>query len=96
MGMIHVTQEDITLGCRGLARACPISRAVRRRLAELGQDGLGADVDVGTDHFVVRLDPDNDESELHIYDMPESAMQFVSDFDGGWPVKPIAFEAVRK
>lgn len=73
---IYVTAEDIRDGLPRNCHACPIYRALKRA-------GLKV---TGVTRMIV------DMYRGSTYRLPKSAIEFISRFDNGKPVKPFSFE----
>jgi hypothetical protein len=81
--LVEVTADDIAIGKRGMPWCCPIARAIKRaRGASRVIIGIfkGLAYEGDTAHRVV------------LFDIPEVARSFISDFDSGRPVEPFSFE----
>lgn len=74
---IHVTQEDIDKGERGVASECAIARALKRQIPFA--------VDVAVLPTSINI---NETSYL----MPKKAITFVKRFDSYLSVKPFSFD----
>ena len=74
---IEVTQEDIELG-DVTSTTCPVARAMRREWPEAL---------VGAVRFITKPTAAGVE-----HDLPDDAVDWITDYDRGLPVKPFAFE----
>ena len=77
---IHVTKKDIGLGITNDTTCCPVARALKRRF----DTNL---VSVGDSRATIRRKG---------YPLPESASQFVRDFDARKRVRPFSFTLKTK
>ena len=75
---VEVTQEDIEKGKRKAGWACPIARAIKRRVPQSRRR------DVFVEHALWEVG-------YHVRPLPRTAQRFVKRFDAGEPVKPFAF-----
>ena len=73
---IEVTQEDIELGDI-TSTTCPVARAMRREWPR---------AQVGSTHFHTVA------GSITSHDLPDEAVDWITDYDQGLPVKPFAFE----
>jgi len=80
---INVTENDIRQGVPEDCNQCPIAIAALRVFPE-------TEIRVGDMIEVYPLNGDDEEW----YDLPDSALEFISDFDDGKDVHPFSFEAV--
>jgi hypothetical protein len=81
---IDVTQDDIKEGEKASAEFCPIACAVRR---------LFPDSYIRVDDLL-EVGPDDSDKDSEYYDLPESALEFIHNFDIGRHVEPFSFVAV--
>lgn len=79
---INVTKNDILRGQRTHTMACPIARAVRRKLK--------TEVRVKYDEVVAEYVDWN-----VTYGLPPEASRFVDEFDSGEPVLPFRFKLIN-
>ena len=77
---ISVTQADIRNGQRRECAACPIARAIRRKLHKLVKVGC----------WSASLWRDGEMT--HMGELPKTAIQFIVDFDNDRLVKPFTFQ----
>lgn len=82
---VQVTQDDILNGKRSRCDQCPIARALTR--AGFTEVSVGATIAV-----VARPGIGTSES---VYDLPEFANLFITNFDNGRPVEPFTFTMKR-
>ena len=89
---VEVTQEDIEIGIKGNARACPLAHAFRRALP-------GRDVtvfrhwayDEGPEGWNESRETWKQRSKIGRFHLPQEATDFVSRFDRGDAVQPTVF-----
>lgn len=77
--IIHVTQEDIDKGLKGIACNCPIALAIKR--------ALKADISINQTMICIN-------GKIENIDIPESVSTFIELFDSLLPkqVEPFSFE----
>lgn len=82
---IDVTAEDIAEGKQIICTACPVARAINRRLAP------GWEAAVGSGEYV--LDPETWSDHCSVEGLlPPAASEFILAFDLGRPVAPFSFQ----
>ena len=80
---VVVTAKDIKRGKQGQSKSCPIALATKRCLRKRVEiiDTIRVFMDTG---YLI--------DDIH-YNMPDKAINFIRNFDGGEPVKPFTFIA---
>jgi len=81
---IDVTLDDIMRGKRADSSGCAIALAAKRVLTR---------VNVSGETIYGELTP---EGSFKIYDLPDEAKQFISNFDVGNPVAPFKFVVIPR
>ncbi len=92
---INVTKQDIEMGCVAQPSNCPIARAVRRVLREMGARVQSYSVSVGTNYLDIFTEDKYIIGHLlHTAGapLPAQAHNFIMMFDIHKPTKPFSFE----
>lgn len=82
---INITQQDIDEGLPGQVHKCPIAQALCRIIGMVPDAGL---IEVEDTSIVIFAG-----AHSLIWELDDTGIEFVEDFDHGMPVQPCTIEA---
>lgn len=90
--LVRVSRKHIKQGVRGSNCGCPIALSLNEMIQQEKRDAhlcvLYKFLSITPNHG-----PYDDKLNV-VYDLPDSAVEFIKRFDGGWKVFPFEFQAI--